>query len=305
MNLWIPLISRHVVRLVGKQALHFLQGLTTYDMRLVKEGEAVFTAFLNRQGRFLADGFVVQHQESIYLEYDNVHDEVLNTLCKTYGPLNGVSLKRMPWVVFSFMGPQAHTLAPDVAAALSAPSVCYADPRDPELGIRSIVAYQHWHTIPHELCVPASEHDYHRACVSLGIPSGSLDLVFERSLILEYDYHVHHAVSWNKGCYLGQEVMARSFYQDRFRRSLFRLSHLQFPLDLPKAGDKILDTDYVHQGYWGSPIEQQCLVCLDRDWAFERITSSSELRISTESGDCITATLEALHTPHIPQHAIK
>lgn len=305
MNLWIPLISRHVVRLVGEHALHFLQGLSTNDMRLVKEGEAVFTAFLNRQGRFLADGFVLQHQGCIYLEYDAVHEHVFNTFCTLYGPLNGVSLKRMPWVVFSFIGPQAHALAPDVATALNAPGACYADPRDPALGMRSIVSYQYWHNIPHDLCIPASEHDYREACVRLGVPSGSLDLVPERSLVLEYDYHVHHAVSWNKGCYVGQEVMARSFYQDRFRRSLFRLSRLECSASLPKAGDKIFDADQVHRGYWGGVTGQYFLVSVDRDWAFEHVTRGAALCLSTEFGDCITATLEALHTPNVLKDAIQ
>lgn len=306
MNLWIPLISRHVVRLTGEHALHFLQGLSTQDMRLVTEGEAVFTAFLNRQGRFLADAFVLQHQEHVYLEYDGVHEQTLSTLFAKYGPLNGVSFKRMPWVVFSFIGPQVRTLALDVAHALGSAGVSYLDPRGVELGIRSLVSYQYWHNIPHALCISACEHDYHKACVGLGIPRGALDLVPERSLILEYDYHLHHAVSWNKGCYVGQEVMARSFYQDRFRRSLFRVSHLQCSTALPKAGDKIFDSAHVHRGYWGSPTEQRCLVSLDREWAFEQIAFGSELCLSGEStGGGMTATLEALHAPKIPQHSIQ
>ena len=305
MNLWIPLISRHVVRLVGENALHFLQGLSTNDMGLVKEGEAVFTAFLNRQGRFLADAFVFQYQDQIYLEYDAAHESTLAHLCRTYGPLNGVTTQRMPWVVISFMGPQVHTLMPQISERLKTPRIWYPDPRHVDLGVRVVMSYQYWHTLVHELCIPGTEPDYYCGCIRLGIPSGAYDLIPQRSFILDYDYHLNHGVSWNKGCYVGQEVMARSFYQDRIRRTLFCASHIQSCVDAPKAGDKIFDTEYVHKGYWGHTVQGNCLLSLDKAWAFEHLASASSIHFLSESKAPITAVLHNLHTPQIPQYSAK
>ncbi|GAJ46345.1 hypothetical protein HE1_00677 [Holospora elegans E1] len=267
MNTWIPLISRRVSRLLGKESENLIQGISTNDMKLLDHRIGVFTAFLNRQGRFLADAFVFYHKGHLCLECDVVHYPVIKGLIDQYGPLHSVQIQDMPFAVISFSGPECHQLHHEVQMHIQERSgIIFQDPRHLNLGFRVILPYECWHEIPTPLCIPGTEKYYRVLCIQNGIPCGACDLVGGRSLILEYHYHLHQGISWKKGCYIGQEVIARSFYQNRFRRGLFRLTHVLAGSVL-KAGEDLLDNKGNVQGIWGSFCSGQGLLCLDQAWA--------------------------------------
>lgn len=71
------------------------------------------------------------------------------------------------------------------------------------------------------MTIEGAEDDYDSHRLSLGVPEGSRDLIPDRSLILEYGYDELHGVDFAKGCYVGQEVTARS----RFRATLRKFIH--------------------------------------------------------------------------------
>ncbi len=65
----------------------------------------------------------------------------------------------------------------------------------------------------------AEDWDSHR--LALGLPEGSRDLVGEQSLLLEAGFDELHGVSWSKGCYMGQELTARTKYRGLLKKRLF------------------------------------------------------------------------------------
>ncbi|ETZ07052.1 putative transferase CAF17, mitochondrial [Holospora obtusa F1] len=290
MNIWVPLISRRVVLVTGKEGRDLLQGISTNDINLLGNQKGIFTAFLNRQGRFLADAFVFQNQERLYLEYDSVHHSVIMGLIHKYGPLHGVQVKEVPWAVISFSGSESAFLYQKIQDKIQEYlGIIFQDFRHPSLGFRVALPYEYWHEIPTPLCIPGTETSYRTLCIQNGVPSGAHDLVYERSLILEYQYHFHQGISWKKGCYVGQEVIASSFYQNRVHKSLFYLTHIQGER-VPSVGEAILDFKGNVQGRWGYIQSGHGLICLEQAWGLECL-NSGHFQCSTHNGEIITGTL--------------
>jgi folate-binding protein YgfZ len=62
---------------------------------------------------------------------------------------------------------------------------------------------------------------YDRLRLSLGVPDGSRDLVLDKSILLESGFDELNGVDWNKGCYVGQELTARTKYRGLVKKRLF------------------------------------------------------------------------------------
>ncbi len=102
------------------------------------------------------------------------------------------------------------------------------DPRLPEAGWRLLA------TTPLPVNADAAEWDHHR--LNLGLPDGSRDLEAEKSVLLEAGFDELHGVSWSKGCYMGQELTARTKYRGLLKRRLVPVT-VQGPL--PDAGTPV------------------------------------------------------------------
>ena len=110
------------------------------------------------------------------------------------------------------------------AAAIAAP-----DPRLPDAGWRIIA------TAP--LPANANEDDWDRHRLSLGLPDGTRDLEAEKTVLLEAGFDELHGVSWSKGCYMGQELTARTKYRGLVKR---RLVPVTVDGPLPAPGTPVL-----------------------------------------------------------------
>jgi folate-binding protein YgfZ len=77
---------------------------------------------------------------------------------------------------------------------------------------------------------PAGAYDALR--LSLGVPDGSRDLPVEKALLLESGFDELHGVDWDKGCYMGQELTARTKYRGLVKRRLFPVK-VNGPLPAP------------------------------------------------------------------------
>jgi folate-binding protein YgfZ len=104
-------------------------------------------------------------------------------------------------------------------AAIAAP-----DPRLPEAGWRLLSA--------EPLPTTALEADWDRHRLALGLPDGSRDLEAEKTVLLEAGFDELHGVSWSKGCYMGQELTARTKYRGLVKRRLVPVG-IEGPLPSP------------------------------------------------------------------------
>lgn len=218
----IQLTDRGVLGIFGEDARLFLQGLTTNDVRKVTPEQAVFSALLSPQGKFLYDFFIFDHPDGLLLDTDKTRLPELLKRLSMYRLRAKVELREMPELNVLAFGPEEFIKC----------TWCISlNPQHPGLGYR-------------QLTQETGKEDfsaYETRRLTLGIPDGSRDLIFDRSILLEYGYDELHGVDFTKGCYVGQEVTARSKHRAQIRRFIHQVegnSPLPPPGTPVMAGDK-------------------------------------------------------------------
>jgi tRNA-modifying protein YgfZ len=193
--------DRTVLGLTGKDALTFLQGLVTNDVRpLEKDPGMVWVALLTPQGKYLADFFVIRTAEG-------------RLLIDISTPLAADTLRRL--TLYRLRADvQIAPVALHVLRGLGKPPAgAMPDPRHPALGWRT------WSETPGS--DPAIDWD--RIRVENLIPEGGVELIPDDSFILEHGFERLRGVDFRKGCYVGQEVTARMKHKTDLRKGLVRV----------------------------------------------------------------------------------
>jgi folate-binding protein YgfZ len=210
---------RGVIAVSGVDRAEFLQGLISNDTAKVGPGRAIWAALLTPQGRFLNDMFVADGGgDTFLLETERERAPALArklTLHKLRSKVTVEDRSAAMEVAVAF-GPGADRLPPvDGATA-------FVDPRLGELGARLLApAGKAAGLLEARGCTQASLDAYEALRLSLGVPDGSRDLVVEKALLLENGFDELNGVDWDKGCYMGQELTARTKYRALIRKRLF------------------------------------------------------------------------------------
>jgi folate-binding protein YgfZ len=100
--------------------------------------------------------------------------------------------------------------------------VALADPRLAALGARVILPHRQIRdALTAAGAMETDFAEYDRLRLSLGVPDGSRDLVLDKSILLEAGFDELNGVDWDKGCYIGQELTARTKYRGLIKKRLF------------------------------------------------------------------------------------
>jgi folate-binding protein YgfZ len=95
--------------------------------------------------------------------------------------------------------------------------VLYTDPRLPGAGVRFALRPEQMEGLTLTAATPEA-YDVHR--VSLGLPDGSRDMEVDKALLLENGFEELRGVDFQKGCYIGQELTARTHYRALIKKRL-------------------------------------------------------------------------------------
>ena len=223
------LSHRGVIRISGADKADYLQGIITQDIRLIATDRLLYSCFLTPQGKYLADFFITQIGEDWFIDVDQ---SLLADL-----------LKRM-----SMYRLRSKVELEDVSSQFNilafwdgdAPENTLADPRTPKTGWRMFAPID----------VTAGQEDYNLWRLQNGLPDTG-DFLRERSMMLECNMDLLHAVSFDKGCYMGQELTARTHYRALIKKRLLPIrfeGDVKVPFDTPvQMNDKpigLLRTSY-------------------------------------------------------------
>jgi folate-binding protein YgfZ len=207
---------RSVIAVGGPDRVEFLQGLISNDTTKVGPGQAIWAALLTPQGRFLNDMFVVEDGSGTFLmETERERAPALARKLKMYTLRSKVTVedRSAAMEVAVVFGPDSDKILP-VAGATA-----FVDPRLPELGVRVLAPVGQTAALLGLTEAPLA--DYEAMRLRLGVPDGSRDLPVEKALLLESGFDELHGVDWKKGCYMGQELTARTKYRGLIKRRLF------------------------------------------------------------------------------------
>lgn len=210
---------RSVVSVAGADRVEFLQGLISNDTRKVTPDRAIWAALLTPQGRFLNDMFVADAgNETFYLETERERAPALAKKLKMYTLRSKVTVEDL-----GATHEVAAAFGDDVSKALGIEgAVSFIDPRLETLGVRVIApAGQATALLSARGFAEASLAAYDALRLPLGVPDGSRDLQVEKALLLENGFDELNGVDWKKGCYMGQELTARTKYRALIKKRLF------------------------------------------------------------------------------------
>lgn len=197
---------RGVVALRGADRVKFLQGLVSNDVRRATSGQAVYAALLTPQGKFLHDMFILADDTTLWLDIENARAEDFMARLNKYKLRSTIEIVEAS----TTHGVAVCATQPQLQIGLS-----YPDPRHVGLG---------WRVLAPRSALPAPlDQDfvaYDRLRLSLGIADGSRDLVVGDSLLLEGNFDKFNGVDFTKGCYMGQELTARTHYRTLIKKRL-------------------------------------------------------------------------------------
>lgn len=208
------LADRGVIRVTGSDSTKLLQGLVTNDLDGLRDGQARFAGLLSPQGKILFDFLVVRQGSGYLLDVDRSKAGELVKRLTMY------KLRADVAIADASASYDVHAVwGPETGAPVEAPAVSFADPRHPALGSRELV--------PSELAsneLPASRSAYDALRVEAGVPEGGKDYDFGDTYPHEADFDLLHGLSFTKGCYVGQEIVARMQNKTVVRKRVVKVS---------------------------------------------------------------------------------
>jgi tRNA-modifying protein YgfZ len=197
--------DRGVVSVTGEDAGKLLQGVVTNDMGLLEAQPAIHTGLLTPQGKILFDFFVVRTPDGFLLETARdkaagLADRLMLYRLRAKADIRDVS---SDYSVAAIWGGKYEPHGTGKAPLL------FADPRLPALGSREFVTIGSDWALANEEADSATQDEYHSHRIGLGVPEGGKDYAFGDTFPHEALFDQLAGVSYTKGCYVGQEVVAR------------------------------------------------------------------------------------------------
>lgn len=250
--------DRGLLRLSGTDSREFLQGLMSNDVEGVSADKAVYAALLTPQGKFLFDFFVSQGGAGDVLVLDCEAARLGDlqkrlTMYKLHAEvtIDDISADNAVVACFGTGVPAALGLADQAgAASVFSGGKAYVDPRLSAMGARLIAPGNDGTKALEDAGMTATDHtayDAHR--LELGVSDGSRDILVDKSFPAECNFDELNAVSYTKGCYVGQELTARTHHRGTVRK---RLLPVDVSGPMPQSGEPIMSGDrQVGEMRWG------------------------------------------------------
>jgi folate-binding protein YgfZ len=240
----VTLGDRSIVSVRGEEARGFLQGLISNDIGKVSPTRTIYATLLTPQGKFLHDFFIAEHEGGLLLDCQSDRAADLIKRLTLYRLRSKVEIADRTGVfsVAVVFGPDAHPALglgdePGTTIYIGG-GIAYGDPRLSAMGARLILPAATTDVTLKKLpCAAGSVEDYQRHRLALGVPDGSLDVPIDKGFLLECNFEELNAIDFNKGCYVGQELTARTKYRGTVRKRLFRVE-VEGPL--PPSGAPIM-----------------------------------------------------------------
>ncbi len=194
-------LNRAVISVSGADSITFLQGIISNDITFLEKQPSIYAYILTPQGKYLFDVFITLSGEKYIIDVAAEDAEALMKKLKMYKLRSKVELADIS-SEFTILWSPAGNGVPD--------------PRSANMGKRLLASKSQ----------PASSDlsQYHAARVENNIPEGVYDLEKEKSYPLHYRMNELNGVDYKKGCYVGQEVTARTHHRGVVRRTTYTVT---------------------------------------------------------------------------------
>ena len=215
---------------MGKERHEFIQGLITNDINKCNDDNAIYSAFLSPQGRFIADFFIISSGDSFLFEINKkIKNELLNKF-EIYKLRAQIEIKETSAYksLVIYENKNFDNLQLIGQCKKIEEGFIYRDPRNNKMGIKGIIKEEKINDFVSKYNLSKetiSDYDFKR--INNGIPDSIIDLKINKSLLLENNFDKINAIDWNKGCYIGQEITARMKYRSLLKKTLYKIIILE------------------------------------------------------------------------------
>jgi folate-binding protein YgfZ len=210
---WTPLASLAAVAVTGRDARPFLQGQLTCDLLGLDRHPGMLAAACNRQGRVLATLRLAAHGEAVLMVLPRAMAPLLIAHLARFVLRAQVAFEDTPQTVLGLLEAEP---ARQSAAAAAGLAVLLAGPERALIAGDAAAAQKVLAGLP---LAPAG--DWERASILAGEP-----MVYPETSGLWVPQMINldllSAVSFSKGCYLGQEIVVRAQHLGRIKRRMLR-----------------------------------------------------------------------------------
>ncbi|PPR40683.1 MAG: tRNA-modifying protein YgfZ [Alphaproteobacteria bacterium MarineAlpha5_Bin12] len=229
-NKYIVFEDRSFFEIKGEDKDTFLQGLITNDINKCTDKKSIYSAFLSPQGKFLADFFILKYENSYLFETPKLFLEELLKKLNNYKLRSKIDIvEKQSLISLSILGSDEIFGKLDSLGSTIKIDDGYAfiDPRNKELGIKVIINKDtiNFFAKKYDL-IEEDINKYEEIRINNAIPNSIFDLKYNNSLILENNFDKINAISWDKGCYVGQEITARIKYRSLLKKNLLKVKIL-------------------------------------------------------------------------------
>jgi len=262
--------DRGVIKVAGPDGRKFLNGLVTTDVAKVAPGHPSFAALLTPQGKIIADFIIVEAEPSdgggFFLDTPRALAQTLTDRLNFYKLRANVMVEDLSETLGVMAIWQGHG---DTEYGL-----CYPDPRLAELGTRCMLPPHLANAAAADLGsepVDASSYEAHR--IALGVPRGGIDFIYGDAFPHESNMDQLRGVDFDKGCFVGQEVVSRIEHRASART---RVVPVGFDGPPPEAGVPVMAGER-SVGMMGSGMGGRGLATLRLDRVEEALASGISL----------------------------
>ena len=216
----------------GQDSVPFIQNLITNDINKSKENHFVYSCLLTPQGKFFADFFIFKNKEKYFFEVNDIfYENFLNKL-NMYKLRSNINIEEIKlfysFIIFGELEINNHY------------EILNFDPRNNNIG-KKLIQYDPLIKF-NEKIIEIDEKKYHEILIKNKVPYSPFDLQENKSLLLENNFDNINAISWNKGCFVGQEITARMKYRALLKKQLYALELISGKINI---GDKIIEKGVV------------------------------------------------------------
>ena len=226
-------LNTNIIKVSGKNIEYFFQNLITNDINKLNTSSALYTALLSPQGKFLNDFFIIKINSNYLIECNVSSTESLISELKKYNIRNDINFdlsKQYITKVILKKELEKSSLKKILKNKTFQDEgfICFEDPRNEDFLVRFIFEKKNYNHTNYPFS-SLSEIEIER--IKLKIPNSEKDLEINKSFILNYNFAKINAISFTKGCFIGQENTARQNYRGTQKYSLetIKLIHGNFP----------------------------------------------------------------------------
>ena len=219
--------DRGLLSVGGVDRVTFLQGLVSNDIEKVGAKRVVYAALLTPQGKYLHDFFVVGLDDALLLDCERARLDDLKKRLSMFKLRADVTLDdrsgelRVATLYGAGAGDALGLSGDAGSAGACGGGISFIDPRLKDAGARAVLPLEGAAKTLEDAGFKATDTpEYDRLRLQLGLPDGSRDLVVEKSILLESGFDELNGVDWDKGCYMGQELTARTKYRGLVKKRL-------------------------------------------------------------------------------------